>query len=188
MANLLTGLRLWLAVPAGLAFARSEFISPLSLVALMTVAIATDFLDGIVARRGGTASPRGQLFDHATDFLFVTSGLVGAAIAAQVPAALPILIVVAFSQYVLDSYFLHREKQLRMTLLGRWNGIFYFAPLVLIAASRLGFMAGAAEIFPTLIILLSFLLVFSTVASIIDRAIAPLRGHPFNPQPKSDLR
>lgn len=177
MANLLTSLRLLLAVPAALAFARSDFISPLVLVALVTVAIATDFIDGVVARRRGTASPRGQLFDHASDFLFVTSGLAGAAMAGRVPAALPILIVVAFSQYVLDSYFLHREKQLHMSLLGRWNGILYFVPLVLIAVSRLDSSASVAESFATLIVWSSYLLLLSTIASIIDRAVAPRRTH-----------
>ncbi len=177
MANLLTIVRLLLAGPAVLAFARSESVSPLLLVALVTVAIATAYIDGIVARRRGTASPRGQLFDHASDFLFVTSGLAGAAMAGRVPAALPILIVVAFSQYVLDSYFLHREKQLRMSLLGRWNGIFYFVPLVLIAVSRLDSRASVAESFSTLIVWLSYLLLLSTIASIIDRAVAPRRTH-----------
>ena len=178
MANLLTGLRLLLAVPTALAFARPEFIAPLLLLTLVGVAIATDFADGIVARRTDTASPRGQLFDHATDFLFVTSGLTGAAIAGQVTAALPLVIVVAFSQYVLDSYFLHRKKQLHMSFLGRWNGMFYFVPLVLIAVSRLDLVAGVAGIFSTLIILLSYLLVLSTIASIIDRAIASSSGEP----------
>ena len=177
MANLLTGLRLLLAVPAALAFAQSEFLAPLLLLALMSVAIATDYFDGIVARRNDTTSPGGQLFDHATDFLFVTSGLTGAAIAGQVTAVLPVLIVVAFSQYVLDSYFLHRKKQLRMSSLGRWNGIFYFVPLVLIAVSRLDFMAGVAQVFSTLVVALSYLLLLSTVASIIDRAFAPRRAH-----------
>ena len=173
MANLLTGLRLLLAVPAALAFAEQEFLSPLLLLTLVSIAIATDFADGIVARRRDTTSPRGQLFDHATDFLFVTSGLAGAAIAGQVTAALPIVIGMAFSQYVLDSYFLYRKKQLHMNFLGRWNGMFYFVLLVLIAVSRLDLVAGVAEMFSTLIVLLSYLLVLSTIASIIDRAIAP---------------
>jgi phosphatidylglycerophosphate synthase len=177
MANLLTGLRLLLALPTALALAQPAFISPFLLLTLMTLAITTDFLDGIVARRGGTSSPRGQLFDHTADFLFVTSGLAGAVIADQVMVALPLLIVVAFSQYVLDSYFLHREKRLRMNFLGRWNGIFYFVPLVVIAMSRFEFMADVAGLFTTLIVLLSYLLLLSTVASIIDRAIAPWRAH-----------
>ncbi len=181
MANLLTSLRLLLAVPAALAFAQPEFMTPLSLLTLVSIAIATDFGDGIVARRTDTASPRGQLFDHTTDFLFVTSGLTGAAIAGQVTAALPIVIVVAFSQYVLDSYFLHRKKQLHMSFLGRWNGMLYFVPLVLIAVSRLAvprldWVTGVAGILSTLIELLSYLLVLSTVASIVDRAIAPGAG------------
>ncbi len=181
MANLLTALRLLLAVPAALAFAQPEFMTPLLLLTLVGVAIATDFGDGIVARRTGTASPRGQLFDHATDFVFVTSGLAGAALAGQITAVLPIVIVVAFSQYVLDSYFLHRKKQLHMSFLGRWNGTLYFVPLVLIAVlrlavSRLDWVAGVAEIFSTLIVLLGYLLVLSTVASIVDRAISPRLG------------
>ena len=178
MANLFTGLRLLLAVPAALAFAQPEFLSPLLLLTLVGVVIATDFADGIVARRRDTASPRGQLFDHATDFLFVTSGLAGAAIAGQVTAALPILIVVAFSQYVLDSYLFHRKKQLHMSFLGRWNGMFYFVPLVLIAVSRLDSVAGVAGMFSMLIIVLSYLLVLSTLASIIDRAIASSSDQP----------
>ena len=185
MAYLLTSLRLLLVVPAALAFARSEFISPLLLLTLMSVAIATDYFDGIVARRTHTATPRGRLFDHATDFLFVTSGLAGAAIAGQVTAALPILIVVAFSQYVLDSYFLHREKRLRMSFLGRWNGILYFVPLVLIAVSRLGFVANVAGGFSRLIVLLSYLLLLSTIASIIDRAVAPRRAHQLSDSPST---
>jgi CDP-diacylglycerol--glycerol-3-phosphate 3-phosphatidyltransferase len=177
MANLLTALRLLLVVPAALAFARSDFLSPLLLLTLVSIAILTDYFDGIVARRTNTASPRGQLFDHTTDFLFVTSGLAGAAIAGQVPPALPVLIVVAFSQYVLDSHFFYREKRLHISFLGRWNGMLYFVPLVLIAVSRLDLVAGVVGIFSTLVGSLSYLLVLSTVASIIDRAIAPRRAH-----------
>ena len=39
MANLLTGLRLLLAVPAALAFAQQEFLSPLLLLTLVGIAI-----------------------------------------------------------------------------------------------------------------------------------------------------
>ncbi len=184
MANLLTGFRLLLAVPITLALAQPQFMTPVLLLTLVGVAIGTDFGDGIVARRTDTASPGGQLFDHTTDFLFVTSGLAGAAVGGQVTAALPVVIVVAFSQYVLDSYFLHRKKELHMSFLGRWNGMLYFVPLVLIAVSRLGAVrpptmslleswAPAAERLATLTCLLSYVLVFSTIASIIDRAIAP---------------
>ncbi|MDA1369581.1 MAG: CDP-alcohol phosphatidyltransferase family protein [Proteobacteria bacterium] len=175
MANLLTGIRLLLIFPVAWAIAFPEFLSATILLLLIFIAIASDYFDGIVARATGTASASGQLFDHGTDFVFVTSSLAGAAFAGLISPLLPVLIVVAFSQYVLDSYFLFHQKQLRMSFLGRWNGIFYFVPLLCIAASRLGFLAEFQEMSHFGIHLLSQLLIISTIASIIDRSMAPLR-------------
>lgn len=176
MAHLLTGLRLLAVVPAAWAFSRPDGVSVWVLVALMTVAIATDYYDGAVARSTGTASPRGMLFDHTTDCLFVTAGLAGAALAGLVPALLPVLVVVAFTQYVLDSYFLHRQKQLRMSTLGRWNGVLYFAPLVQIALARLDWLPALADLAAAVVGPFSIVLIVTTVASIADRAAAPLRA------------
>ena len=178
MANLLTSIRLLLILPVAVAFARPEFLPAIMLVSLIAVAIVTDYFDGIVARRMHSASAAGQLFDHATDFLFVTAGLAGAAMADQVTVVLPILITVAFAQYVLDSYFLYRDKQLRMSFLGRWNGVFYFAPLVMIAIARLDVLGSFDVWLSQAALFLSYALAVSTVASIIDRAIAPLRAQP----------
>ncbi len=176
MAHVLTGLRLLAVVPAAWAFSRPDRVPVWLLAALMTLAIVTDYYDGVVARTSGTASARGMLFDHTTDFLFVTSGLAGASVAGLVPTILPLLIVVAFSQYVLDSYFLHRQKQLRMSRLGRWNGILYFAPLVQIALSRLEWLPALATVAGAVVRPFCLLVVVSTVASILDRAVAPLRA------------
>ena len=93
MANLLTGLRLLLVLPVALAFADTEYISPLLLAVLMFSAILSDYFDGKVARLTNTASPRGQIFDHATDCLFVSCALTGAAVAGMVSPVLPVLIV-----------------------------------------------------------------------------------------------
>lgn len=176
MAHALTGLRLLAVVPAAWAFSRPDRVSVWLLVALMAVAIVTDYYDGVVARTSGTASARGMLFDHTTDFLFVTSGLAGASLAGLVPTLLPVLVVVAFTQYVVDSYFLHRQKQLRMSTLGRWNGIFYFAPLVQIALSRAGALPALADLAGAVVGPSAMVLVLTTVASIVDRAVAPLRA------------
>lgn len=170
LANLLTALRLLLIAPLVLLITGSENWPPWCLLLVLLVAIGSDYFDGIAARHAGTASARGQLFDHGTDFLFVTSGLFAAALQEMISIWLPLLIVIAFSQYVLDSYFLFRQKQLRMSLLGRWNGIFYFAPLLLIAADQASSLP-VASLLPTL----AWLLVVSTVLSITDRALAPLR-------------
>ena len=136
MANLLTAIRLLITVPTSLSIAQILILPSLVPVLLIVIAILTDYFDGRVARHLGTASPKGQLFDHTTDFLFVTLGLFGAAYADLVTPILPVLIFIAFSQYVLDSYFFYHEKQLHMSSLGRWNGILYFVPLLLIVLSR----------------------------------------------------
>ena len=177
MAHAITSVRLLAVVPAAWAFSRASSVSAWLLVVLVLAAIVSDYIDGIVARRTGTSSPRGMLFDHTTDCLFVTSGLAGASLAGLVPTVLPVLIVIAFSQYVLDSYFLHRQRQLRMSYLGRWNGILYFAPLVMIAIAALH-VPGLSETARVLVRPFAVLLAVSTVVSIVDRAVAPLRTNP----------
>ncbi len=86
------------------------------------------------------------------------------------------MIVLAFSQYVLDSYYLFKQKQLRMSFLGRWNGILYFVPIVLVASGRLAVFEPLEQWFETGIVFINYALVVSTLASIVDRAIAPLRN------------
>ena len=127
------------------------------------------------ARRHGTASAAGQLFDHATDCVFVTACLTGAALAGSVPLVLPVLIAVAFSQYVLDSYWLHRRKQLRMSTIGRWNGIGYFVPLVVLAVARLEVVPAMTPLLTVVARASAYVLVASTLVSIVDRATAVRR-------------
>lgn len=176
IANLLTSLRLLLVIPVAWACAKPESFPSYFLLAMLVVAIATDYFDGKVARRMETASAAGMLFDHSTDFIFVTSSLFAASFAGLVIPWLPILIVIAFTQYVLDSYWLLRQKRLRMSLLGRWNGILYFVPLVLIGLLQLEQLQNLAPPLRSSIMIMSFILVVSTLASIVDRAIAPLRA------------
>jgi phosphatidylglycerophosphate synthase len=172
IAHLLTGVRLLLVVPTALAFADRLPVGPWWPAVFVALAIATDHLDGIVARSRGTTSPGGQVFDHTTDFLFVTGSLGGAASVGLVPWALPALIVVAFAQYVTDSYVLDRRKELRMSGLGRWNGILYFAPLVGIALFHMPVPSGVEAALRTLVVATSWALAASTVVSIVDRALA----------------
>jgi phosphatidylglycerophosphate synthase len=176
MANALTAVRLALVLPFAAALARPELLAPEVVALLLGLAIASDYLDGPLARRTGTASARGMLFDHSADCLFVTGGLAGAAITGAVTPILPALIPLAFGQYVVDSYVRHRQRQLRASFLGRWNGILYFVPLVLIAAARLPFPAGWASFLRMAAGVLGYMLAASTVASIIDRATTPFRS------------
>jgi hypothetical protein len=96
-----------------------------------------------------------------------------------VPFVLPVLIALAFAQYVLDSYFLHRRKALRMSRLGRRNGILYFVPLVVLALAWLPRTpTGVREALAGLGAVASWALVLSTLVSIADRALAVAKPQP----------
>jgi hypothetical protein len=68
----------------------------------------------------------------------------------------------------------HR-RQLRASFLGRWNGIFYFVPIVLIAIARLPVAPRLASLLDHAAGALGYLLAASTVASMVDRATTPVR-------------
>ena len=171
MANLLTLARLLLVAPFTWLVARGD--APVWALTLFGVAIATDLADGPLARARGTASGVGRALDHASDFAFVDSGLAAAAWRGLVPWLLPVLVALAFAQYVADSYWLHRAGQLRMSALGRWNGILYFVPL---GGALLVDLGAGALAPPTHWV--SWLLVLSTLASIADRALSLRRPAP----------
>lgn len=174
MANLLTALRLVLVFPMAWCIVTVK-APPYLLLTIVGLAIASDILDGKVARALHTASPNGMLFDHGTDFVFVTSSTIALAVIGLTSPLLPALIALAFSQYVLDSYFLFKHKQLRMSFLGKWNGIFYFGPVLIYGVVLASPVAALEQLGLILMQLLTILLMLSTLASIVDRAIAPLR-------------
>jgi CDP-diacylglycerol--glycerol-3-phosphate 3-phosphatidyltransferase len=167
VANLLSGLRLLSVLPFAILVAQDGFMSAALAAALFALAIATDLADGPLARARGTESPLGRALDHGADFLFVDAGLAAAATRDLVPWALPVLVAIAFAQYVIDSYWLHRARQLRMSALGRWNGILYFIPLGGAILVTLGF-----DFLSTPTRWVAWALVVATLASIADRALA----------------
>ncbi len=181
LANLLTSVRILIIVPfcVSMLFWRGDTAGSAGnwLLPLLLIAIATDYFDGIVARARNEASSGGMLFDHTTDFFFVTSGLATAGWLGLSPKILPVLIVIAFAQYVLDSYYLHRQKSLKMSFLGRWNGIFYFLPLALIAGAAPAALTGWSQFLLGATHWVAQLLVISTLLSIADRALAPWRSN-----------
>ncbi|MSR14067.1 MAG: hypothetical protein EXR86_05755 [Gammaproteobacteria bacterium] len=91
-------------------------------VLLFGIVIASDLVDGRIARRRQQVSALGTLIDHGSDAIFVTALCGVGAWLSLIPIALPILITFAFLHYVLDS----RGSELRGSRLGRWNGIGYF--------------------------------------------------------------
>lgn len=172
MAHALTAARLLLVIPFALVMARGDAYHAAMGALALVAAIVTDLLDGVIARRRGTASTAGGVFDHTTDCLFVTSGLAAGASRGAFPWILPALVAAAFVQYVVDSYWLHRDRSLRTSRLGRWNGILYFAPLGGDILIRLG-----VNVLQPVLTLLVWALVVSTVLSMGERlwAVTALR-------------
>ena len=164
MANALTAVRLLLVVPFAFYMARGGERSAIFAFVAWVMAVITDFLDGPIARRRGTVTAWSGTFDHTSDFLFVSSGLFAGAVRGAFPWILPILITVAFAQYVIDSYWIHRDTKLRASKLGRYNGILYFVPSSMDILIRM----GLRFLHPVLTILV-WLLVLSTLASMGQR-------------------
>jgi len=170
-ANALTALRLLLALPFAVCMGAPDARHAAWAAGILAVAIASDVVDGPVARRLGSASAAGRLFDHTADVLFVTSGLAAGAVRGAFPWGLPVLVGAAFAQYVLDSYVIDRARQLRPSRLGRYNGILYFVPLGVDIVVRLG-----GHALRPLLTTIVWLLVASTVLSMGERLIVAVRA------------
>jgi phosphatidylglycerophosphate synthase len=164
MANALTAIRLLLVVPFAFFTAKGDMHSAVWALIAWVVALATDFADGPIARSRGTVSALSGAFDHTSDFLFVVSGLFAGAFRGVFPWILPVCITAAFGQYVIDSYWIHRQIKLRGSKLGRYNGMLYFVPPLMDILIRLG-----ARFLQPLLTILIWVLVLSTLVSMGQR-------------------
>jgi CDP-diacylglycerol--glycerol-3-phosphate 3-phosphatidyltransferase len=166
-ANLLTGMRL-VSLPI-IVYTLLQQIW-LAAALLFALAVITDIYDGKIARKLNQTSPLGGLFDHATDALFVSTCCACLAFLDKINVWLPGLIILAFVQYMLDSKAL-AGVALRMSLIGRNNGIAYYVLVgVVIGAELLNWnmLLTSAGYF-------AWLLVLSTMVSMSDRAISLAR-------------
>ena len=134
--------------------------------AVFYIAVATDVLDGRIARRRGQVSALGGLLDHGSDAVFVTVLLGALAWIGVVPALLPPLVIAAFTQYMLDSKALAGHT-LRASWLGRRNGVAYFVLAgTAITRDALQFSWPANSWLQAL----GWLLIATTLLSMYDRA------------------
>lgn len=186
LANGLTALRLLIALPTALCMLTGNWFVAAPLFA---VAAISDYYDGRIARALQQASSAGALFDHATDAVFVTSVLAAAANLDLVPVTLPLLIPLAFLQYLLDSRVLAGQP-LRGDWLGRTNGIAYFALAGgCIGVGAIGLLRpGTLPLTLPVVFAAAWLLTVSTALSMVNRAwhwyrISRLRQSPDRTRP-----
>src|SRR5690348_7905937 len=106
-ANALSASRLALAALWLLAFASGRR-EPAVLGAIAIAGAGSDLLDGLVARRFEIANVTGRWVDSLADIAFVMSALTSEAWARALPAYIPALIALSFSQYAIDSIVIGR--------------------------------------------------------------------------------
>ena len=146
---------------------------------IFIAAVASDLLDGIVARWRGTVSNLGGVLDHTADAVFVTVTLWAIAYLEVdagvdvVPGILPWFIALAFIQYLFDSKALAGQP-LRTSRLGRANGIAYYV----VAGTVIGRNALGIDWLPDeWIYWVALAVLVSTLVSMLDRlrALTKLR-------------
>ncbi len=135
-------------------------------IGIFCLVVTSDMLDGFIARRMGQETRLGTLLDHGADATFVVSVTGLCAYLGLLPLVLPVLIAIAFIQYVLDSH-VFTGASLRPSIIGRWNGIAYFvaAGIAIVVHHYLSVpgIVSALRVF-------GWLLVATTVFSIAQRA------------------
>ena len=130
MADALSAARLLLAGVMPWLLARG---GPLALGA-WCLAAASDWIDGRLARRTGTASLRGAVLDNVADIAFVLGGLSTAAILGLVPWLVPGSIALSAGAYAVAS---RRAPPsgggLARSRLGHWGGVLNYVCLGVVA-------------------------------------------------------
>lgn len=132
--NLISLSRVFLIAPT--LFGLSENLPVVTLSCFCAI-IASDFFDGIVARKINAPSRYGTLVDHGSDAIVVVTLCAFFAHLAMCTWTLPVIIAVAFAHYAFDSQTrLKSSADLgpdfdqghypRPSSLGRTNGIAYF--------------------------------------------------------------
>lgn len=167
-ANALTLNRLLLCLPLYLLIHSASWLGA---AVCLFFAVISDILDGKVARKQGNTSRLGGLFDHATDAILVTCGSLALAQSGHISFWLVGLIPAAFIQYTVDSRILAGHA-LRSSALGRANGIGYFVLVCTAVGSHLLAWTWLQTIIPVL----SWALVASTLVSMADRLQASIRA------------
>ncbi len=103
-------------------------LGPIALVGAIS-----DFVDGRVARRMRRADGFGRWLDGLADITFVATALSCEAAAGAIPFYVPILVVVSFGQYAIDSIIISRSLLPVKSRLGHWGGVLNFSLVIILA-------------------------------------------------------
>ncbi len=141
-ANLLSASRIVLGALWLCAFIRGDR-QGLVLGAIALCAALTDLADGPLARRAGSASLLGRWLDSFADVVFVLTVLTCEAAVGAIPAYIPILIGISFTQYVLDSILIRGADAPVRSRLGHWGGVVNYFLVILLAFAPFAWLVRA---------------------------------------------
>lgn len=105
------------------------------LLVITLAAIASDFFDGRLARRLKVESVAGRWLDAIADVAFVLTAMVSEVVAERLPAYIPVLVMLLFAQYAVDSAW--RSGHPIASRIGHWCGIVNYV-VVLMLSSGVG--------------------------------------------------
>ena len=135
--------------------------------ALFCTAVISDLLDGYWARKKQLTTTVGRYLDHLADCAFVVCAFLALSVMNFVTVVLPILVMLAFTQYVFDSK-ANGKATLSSSRLGRWNGITYFV-FVGVTTGKLVF--GLTWLSFSSLQIVAWILCATTIASMIERTL-----------------
>ena len=107
---------------------RPALIGPIALAAA-----ASDFADGRVARYAGSPNRFGRWLDAVADIAFILTALSCETRAGSIPAYIPVLISLSFTQYALDSILILGSGAPVGSRLGHWAGAFNYILVIALA-------------------------------------------------------
>jgi CDP-diacylglycerol--glycerol-3-phosphate 3-phosphatidyltransferase len=120
LPNLLSLVRLLLVVPILLLLARSEPASDRVAILVLLVAGVTDLLDGLLARRRGSITPSGKLFDPIADKVLIGGLVIYLAMARGFPWWLVAAVLARDVGLVLGAVLFFRRD--RVVFGANWSG------------------------------------------------------------------
>ncbi|MDP3631388.1 MAG: CDP-alcohol phosphatidyltransferase family protein [Actinomycetota bacterium] len=120
VANLITALRL-LLIPFFFAILiRDTERARLTAFTIYAIAASTDWIDGQIARRTHTVTSIGKIIDPLVDRLLLASGVVGLYIIGELPAWIPVVLVLRDVYLLYGSYVMERHHTiLPVTYIGK---------------------------------------------------------------------
>jgi phosphatidylglycerophosphate synthase len=171
-ANLLSASRfllaaLWLAAYAS-GDRRPAVMGPIALAAA-----TSDLADGRVARQAGPLDRFGRWLDAVADITFILAAVSCETHAGSIPAYIPLLISLSFTQYALDSLVILGSAAPVASRLGHWAGVFNYVLVITLALAPPPRLPGRVVRRAAPFIGLFY------IAAILERALNYFRSLPF---------